>query len=297
MKRFIFKTLVYCIILGLIVNVFSWVSLLILKNADLYKPSYILKHLEPEASFDYVVLGSSTGLTGIDTEQLDSLLHLKGYNLSLDGMAYGGQRMMLEHFITHHYQTKYCFLSVDVNNISKPTSEISMNEFYFLPFLNKDYVYNSFYHREKGLKFRAFTRYVPVLGCAYYNQEIFFSSMLALLSPHRRHHFNEKGNEAYRGDDIVPSGEEYTELKFEFSNEDVLAIEKLCEDNNIQLIYIIPPKYHTKIMPRQTDGRKLYNFSTLINDEKMFHDSVHVNVYGRTIYTKALADTLSKYNL
>ena len=81
----------------------------VLRNSAFFKPNYVT-HLN-EKNIDYVILGSSRGLTTLDTKVLDSVWGTKGFNASLDGQNILGSVMMLEHLLANNYKLKYAGLN------------------------------------------------------------------------------------------------------------------------------------------------------------------------------------------
>ncbi|KAA6324290.1 hypothetical protein EZS27_026364 [termite gut metagenome] len=295
MKKFCIKLGLYALVALIVSNLIAVGCFMCLRNSDMFKPSFLIRNIPVDSEFDYVVLGTSTAFTGIDTQLVDSLLQINGINIALDGMSYEGQAMMLSHFIAHGFKTNYCILGID-RSVSYKQDVFSMNEFYFLPFINEDYVYDSFYNREHDwLKIRAYSRYCPILGLAYYNQQLYFSSLLAAIKPHYRHRFNQKGNTAYPDTHLSSEQHEKTSDTITHVNNAVSAIEQICKDNNIKLIWYLPPRSGNTIVDSVFNQNRI-----IINSRELFegkedlfmYDFVHVNSKGRAKATMSLCDSL-----
>jgi hypothetical protein len=204
--------------------------------------------------------------------------------------------MMLEHFIASGLKTKRCIISIDKH--IQTDDEFSMNEFYFLPFIDKDYVYNSFKSREHGyFKVRTYSRYFPILGLAYYNQQLFFSSLISTVKPHYRHHFDKKGNSGYPVAVAPFVQNPKTCDTIVYLNASFRNIEKICKEHGIQLIWYLPPHWDNSLIDNDLcEGRIIINNRRLFEnvETKYMHDAVHVNVIGREIATIALCDSLRK---
>ena len=294
MESFLKKIFKYAFFSLILSNVIAFASLSSIKNSDIFKPSYILRHFSKnQRNFDYVVLGPSTGLRGTDTRIIDSVFHKKGFNLSMDDISYGGQYLMLEHFIKNGFKTKSCILILIPERINTTNENFYNNEFYFLPFINESPIYKYFAEKETGAKkIRAYTKYLPILGVSYYNQQLFFSSLISFVKPHYRHHFDEFGNE------INPFPNEpniHKELKKDtllFKNNDVKKIEALCRKKNIKLIYYYSPQYHETIDKTKAINNRIIIDNNFTFNKKLFQDKYHLNIEGRRIATLALCDSL-----
>ena len=97
MKKFIFKILVFGILFMVLANFLSYLVLFQLKKSNFYKPQFLANGVF-QKNFDYVVLGSSTGLTTLDTKIIDSITGKKGLNISLDDSSLSSHYLMLQHF-------------------------------------------------------------------------------------------------------------------------------------------------------------------------------------------------------
>ncbi len=83
MKKFLLKIGMYGLVSFIMLNLIAWTSLYFMGKSSLYKPEYLTNRVK-ETQFDYVVLGSSTGLTTLNTSLIDSLSGKKGFNISID---------------------------------------------------------------------------------------------------------------------------------------------------------------------------------------------------------------------
>ena len=263
----------------------------------MFKPSFILRYFSKEnRNFDYVLMGPSTGLRGTDTRIIDSVFQKKGFNLSMDDSSYGAQYLMLEHFLHNGFTTKTLILLLIPERMNTEHEIIYNNEFYFLPYIWEQPVYNYFVEKESGfMKIRSYTKYLPILGVSYYNQQLFFSSLASAVNPHYKHHFDENGNETY----AIPNVPFEKKLKVDtllFSNKDAKKIEALCKQNGIKLIYYYSPQYMEIIEKPKLNDRIIID-NGFSNQKNLFQDKYHLNVEGRRVATLALCDSLRLRNL
>jgi len=298
MKVFLVKLSKYALICLVITNIIALLSIGSIRNSDMFKPSFILRYFSKEnRNFDYVLMGPSTGLRGTDTSIIDSVLQKKGFNLSLDDSSYGAQYLMLEHFLHNGFTTKTLILLLIPERMNTKDEIIYNNEFYFLPYIWERPVYNYFANKESGImKIRAYTKYLPILGVSYYNQQLFFSSLISSVKPHYMHHFDKNGNETY----AIPNVPFEKKLKIDtllFCNKDAKRIEALCKEKGIKLIYYYSPQYHEMIERPKALSDRIIIDNGLTDEKRLFQDKYHLNVEGRRIATLALCDSLRTRNL
>lgn len=297
MRRFLMKTVFYGLVFAVLANLLSWGCFAVLRRADMYKPSYVA-HREGGREFDYVVLGSSTGLVDLNTALIDSLTGLNGFNLSLDGMGPAGQYMMLEHFLSEGYAARRIILSVDQTAYAD-TQAIDMNEFYFLPWVGKDYVYWTFAEREPGLlKIRAYSRYFPMIGLGYYNQQLLGSCAIAFAAPRHRWYFDEKGNFTYPGvlDSLAWVGKELIVDTLRIRNPYVHEMQRRCRQEGMELFYFLPPELGRKTVVLDSANCHVWNYRDAYNRRmSFFHDAVHLNREGRSDLSQKVVERMCSW--
>ena len=294
MKLFLKKIgFIFLIFIGISVAV-SAGSLWSLRQSSFYKPSFLVNDVK-EKDFDYIILGASTGLTTLNSKVIDSVLKTKGLNLSIDDTSLGTQYLMLQHFLEHGKTTKNVVLAPSAYGFDSQNKDISDNDYRFLPFINESYVsnyFNDFTSRSSNLI--SYSNYMPMLGVSYYNMEILYPSLLALMHPNKRNRFDNKGNYTY------PNTRTETRLiqKFEpitisFKNKYFSKIKALCQLHNIRLICYFSPIKGKKV---NTDITTLtiINHSDLLKNESLFYDSIHVNSNGRQVTSLAFAQDFNK---
>ncbi|HEU4496907.1 MAG TPA: hypothetical protein VFR70_07635, partial [Flavobacterium sp.] len=197
MKKFLKKILIYGLLVFIFLNAAACCSLYFLRNSSFYKPSF-LTHEIAENKFDYVVVGSSIGLTSLNTILIDSITNQSGLNLCIDDTSIASNYLMLQHFYKRGKKTKFCILSISHWDLAVEKPALNNNDYRFLPYFCDDFVYQYYRDLEPGyFKPLALSHYFPAIGVCYYNTEIFYPSILAALQPDRRNRFDEKGNYYY----------------------------------------------------------------------------------------------------
>ena len=283
--------------LGFVVLLFVGISMLIsvgslwsLRQSSFYKPSFLV-HALPETTFDYIVLGASTGLTTLNSQVIDSVLHTKGVNLSMDDTALSTQYLMLQHFLAQGKTTKVCVLAPSVKDYDVRTNELSGNDYRFLPYISTTYV-SDYYKQFQGVdaKVLAYSRWFPMLGVSYYNAELFYPALLALVQPEKRNRFDATGNYVYPESKKASSLiNDLKPIPLHFKNPYLYKIKALCQANDIDLICYISPMEGKKVMVSSTDF-SVINHSDLLTDSKYFFDAIHVDATGRQVASEQFAN-------
>ena len=294
MKKFIKKIIVYSFLLFIFLNGVSYLILKKLSSSEFYKPQFV-KNANIENKFDYVVLGSSVGLTTLNTVQIDSALNLKGLNISMDDTSLTTHYLMLNHFYKCKKSTKKLILCVTPWDITSREYKLNNNDYRFISEVNKDYVSHYYYTMEKEyFKKLYLSKYFPIIGVSYYNFEIVFPSLLTIFNEKKHNKFDDRGNFSYpdygTSKKEIKVKDENVLLKNEYFNK----IHAFCLNNNIELIVYQSPLLGKKINYLNIpSGIKLINHSDLI-DVNFFYDDIHVNSRGRTFCTLAFCKELSK---
>jgi len=270
----------------------------VLRNSAFFKPNYVTTHLK-EKSIDYVVLGSSRGLTTLDTKVLDSVWGTNGFNASLDGQNILGGVMMLEHLLANNTKFRVCILSLDIGDVGKGFDQPSSNSYRWITSINNRYISNYFSaFDDTSSKLISASRFWPGFGFWYNNKKLVPAYLFSLYNNKARNKFDASGNFSYPALSIATKtlkkkeGEKHLELKG-------LALEKIktiCEENNIQLLIYVAPYYGNKIAFSKSDI--LVNHSSLFfGADSLFYDDIHVNTLGRSLATLKFADSINGFDL
>ncbi len=290
MKRFLFKIGLYAVVLFLILNSIAFLSLFFLGKSYFYKPQFV-KNGVKETSFDYIVLGSSTGLTTLDTKLIDSLTNKNGLNISMDDSSLSSHYLMLEYFYAIGKKTDCLILAVTPWDLVNENPELNNNDYRFLPYVQEECVANYYRNIETGIfKKLSLSKYFPLIGVSYYNTELFYPSLVSIASPKKRNQFDDKGNYCYPNLG-KPNEKKHETLNMEFKNPYFQKIKKFCEAKNIKLVLYQSPIYATSVMTKNTE-ETIINHSDLIQSPDMFYDNIHVNKNGREFCSKKVAAVL-----
>ncbi|SDS68737.1 hypothetical protein SAMN04515667_2742 [Formosa sp. Hel1_31_208] len=290
MKRFFKNVLIVIIGSAILVSVMSYGSLYALRKSAFYKPSFIANHVSQD-QFDYIILGSSTGLTTLHTKAIDSIIGTTGLNLAMDDTGLSSQYIMLQHFIAQGKKSKYCILAPSASSFDVNYKDVSDNDYRFMPFANESYVHD-YYKRynSRRAELLSGSKWAPLLGVSYYNTEVFYPSLLSIFNSEKRNRFDDRGNYTYpatqRTAETITTT---TALKIEFKNADIENIRALCELNGMELICYFSPMQNKEIVT-QNLNYKIINHSNLLDNTMYFYDAIHVNHKGREISSARFAN-------
>ncbi len=293
MKKFLLHILKYGLIVFIGINAIAWLNLYFLRNSSFYKPSF-LTHEVKQSHFDYVIIGSSIGLTTLDTKQIDSLTNKKGINLSIDDTAISSNYLMLQHFFKQGKKTQFCVLALSHWDLALEHPVLNNNDYRFLPFVSNDYVSDYYQNCEKGyFKPLTLSQYMPAIGVCYYNTEVFYTSIVAAIQPNKKNRFDENGNYFYPETAEVPE-KELTSIELKWKNPYIQKISDLCKENNTQLIIYQAPIYKTTIINHNAKY-PFINHSAILNDKLFFYDDIHVNYKGKNVSSALFAKAFQPY--
>lgn len=281
MRKFLKHIGIVGIVTLVTVSLISYGSLQLLKRSSFYKPSFLVNAVDDQ-SFDYIVLGSSTGLTTLNTKVIDSILGTSGINLSMDDTGLASQYIMLQHFLKQGKTTQYCILSPSASSFDVNYTDVSDNDYRFLPFVDQAYVqdyYKKYDSRRANIL--STSRWLPVAGVSYYNAEILFPAAYSAFKRNKRNRFDDRGNYTYPDleADAHPIASK-SRLKIHYRNSDLEAIRELCESNGITLVYYFSPMREKEIVS-QPKNIMVINHSSLLENTMYFYDAIHVNNLGR----------------
>ena len=286
MKRFLTQLFVYGFLILIILNGISILVFKIHQNSKLYKPSFISNTVNNQ-KYDYVLLGSSMGLTSIDTKLVNNINSSSGLNASMDDTSLGTHYLMFQHFLASGGHADKVFVVINPSDIANENPKESTNDYRFLPYVHRNYV-NEHFKEKLGFKhYLSLSYWQPFIGVSYYNLEMVASSVQALFQPERRNRFDEEGNYSYPISGNHPNNQ-LSELTLEWENPYLDKIEKLAKDNNVELIYYQPPIYNLKVI-NIDQTKHLINHANKLQDPTLFYDKIHVNALGREKITKIFA--------
>lgn len=290
MQKFLIKIGIYGVLSFLLLNAIAFVALFFLGKSQLYKPQF-LKNGITATHFDYIVLGSSTGLTTLDTKTIDSVMQWNGLNLSMDDSSLNSHVLMLEYFLSLGKKTDKVILCVTPWDLQNPTNTLNDNDYRFLTEVSNPVIYKYYQTFEtQGLPVLTYSKSLPFLGMSYYNNELFFPALFAAVQPNKRNRFDEKGNYTYPTNQNAVGEKEKNSVQVAIKNPAFQRIKALCEANQIALILYQSPLYRSEVI-FPANNLQVINHSMIL-PETLFYDPIHVTSSGRTFCTLAFCEEL-----
>jgi hypothetical protein len=281
------------LILVILVVLSPWGINALLKRSNLFKSTFVFNELKGK-TLDYVIIGSSRGLTTLNSKLIDSLTGLKGFNASIDGGGIATNIIMLQHLIHNKVKFKYCIFTLDEIGIADNTYQFSKNTYRFVPFCQESYIQETMAKfedcREKS-NFRA-SRFYPGFTVFDNNKTLLAGAVKALINPKTRNRYDEKGNYTYPLGNPTDKIITFDTTVFPRYGNVYNDLQKICTENNIELITYIAPIEGQFLKVPYT--KNLINHSNLLNNSKFFVDELHVNYNGRIAATNAFTERFNK---
>ncbi len=289
MKKFIIKIFLNLAIFLVLGNLVAFACQYFLGKSQFYKPNFVVNALDQESIYDYFMVGSSRGLTTIDSKQIDKEINTNGINLSMADTDLKTQVLMVKHFYAEGYSAKNCILILDKQHYTKTYQELGGNDYRFVAYSGRDYVNEHYNAYEDGIvRPLTISNFLPLAAYSYYNLELFMPSGLAGLKPNFRNKFDERGNYAYPNQNLTSPAATRSSYTATITNPLVKEIEELTAANNTRLIiYIAPYINETQQVDLGTIDAKLINHSNkFVGKDELYHDGLHVTEIGRTAATE-----------
>jgi hypothetical protein len=281
--------------LVILVVLSPWGINAVLKRSNLFKSTFVFNELKNK-TLDYVIIGSSRGLTTLNSKLIDSLTGLNGFNASIDGGGIATNVLMLQHLIHNKVKFKYCIFTLDAIGIADNTYQFSKNTYRFVPFCQESYIQETmdkFEDCKEKSNFRA-SRFYPGFTVFENNKTLLTGAIKALINPKTRNLYDEKGNYTYPLGQPVDKTINFDTTEFAKYGTVYYDLLKICTQNNIKLITYIAPIEGQFLKVPYT--KNLINHSDLLDNTKFFADELHVNPIGRQIATSKFANFFAKKN-
>jgi hypothetical protein len=293
LKHFILRTLLFI----LFFQVFSLGVIYILSKGNFYKPQFMQNHFV-QTKLDYLILGSSTGLTTLNSYQIDSALHLKGYNSSIDDTDMSVHLMMLKEFCRVNPPPDFVVLCLNHFDLKEEKKEISSNAYRFLTIRNSPVINE--YFNEKDVSFLGIFRnhyLFPFLSIAYFNKEMIFPALYSIIKPSYKNRFDENGNYSYpnmSGNQKLNASQSTSH--YQIGNKKYKELVQFCKSKGIRVVVYQSPIFNHAILDDDVPDADLFvNHSQFLKDKSQFFDEIHVNDDGRFLCSKDFIQQLSSY--
>ncbi len=265
--------------------------------------NFVTKH---KRNVDFLVLGTSRAKRHVNPDLLKDCYNANGYNLAVQGV--GGliyNHILLDILLENQIKPKLIIFQVDpylfLEKHNPGNQEIQpLAQFYSISSVLRDYV-SKINHTE-------FIKY------AFQSYQLNGKSVSILSNYLERNRVSMKSNGSIEYNNVMDTtiqkfetpkevDEKFYSLKqFAFEN-----IMKICNENKIQLIIVLPPTYKNvsynsisiKKIKTLTDKNSIklldlsnYNSFPSIMDAKLWSDKTHFNGKGMTAFSNLLNDSL-----
>jgi hypothetical protein len=297
MKKFFKNILIFLVAVLLIGNSIAWLANYFLAKSYFYKPNFISNHLPPNSHFDYVLAGSSRGLTTVNTVAVDEKLGMKGLNLSMDDTGLPSHFLMIQHYFESGNTADFCVLTVDAGYLEGSKQRISDKDYRFISYSDRPYVHDYYKAYERGIiRPLTLSAYLPIVAFSYYNIELLWPAAFAMLRPQYTNRFDLNGNYSYPEAQVA---ENDPNLKWEIlekyaNNPDIKELEAYLKTKNCKLIIYIAPYLGTEIAVKAPLDYPLINHSAALKTPNFFYDKDHVNNQGKQKATELFADAFQE---
>ncbi|SEP54894.1 hypothetical protein [Flavobacterium urocaniciphilum] len=294
MKKFLLRISLFVLVLFIVDKGFYY---FLYKAPELEYDQRLEKVINGKINKDIIVLGSSRGAGNIIASQIEKETNLSSYNLSYIGSNVLFQEFILKSVLKFNKKPKKVILSID-----------NTYEFVF----------------EKTLNFK-FDKLYPLSKYNYINNELIdrkersIISKVFCLGRLSKNSFILKKEEIPTKNPILPCGsmpfvEKSKDTKIEFLKdikkydskkelpEKLKAfknIQTICKENNIQLIFALPPNFNEFNTDFEKRFRKLmlpenkiiiYNRKNPIyKNQEYYFDALHLFKNGATVFTSEIS--------
>ncbi|WP_166382127.1 hypothetical protein [Polaribacter sp. 11A2H] len=285
MKKFIKKIIYFSFLILFLGNIIAFSASYFLRKSSFYKSAFLVNGFNPDKKIDYFVVGSSRGLTTLNTNLIDEKLKTNGVNLSMDDTDLKTQFLMIQHFFESNFKAKYLVLVLDANHFLNTPLKLGSNDYRFAPFVSRSYVKSHFKKYEStSLNILANSNYNPFFAYSYYNLELLLPAALSAIKPQFRNKFDAFGNYSYpsSGHEKGSTTFNIKKTKTEITNPIIKEIKNYLNENNCELIIYIAPYQLEKFTFNNTLDYVIINDSSVLeNKNELFYDKIHVNSKGR----------------
>ena len=243
-------------------------------------------------TIDYIFLGSSRVENSIVVTNIEKETGKSALNLGFQAAKMQDIFTLLQLINTYNIQTKKVFIQVDyIFNIENGYSNVLPYE--IMPFIRNNEVTKTYL--DSRFEDAAMLYYFPFYRYSEFDSKIGFRELFLQVLGKRTAILKDKGFIGLQG--------ELKNSEFEFpnsiikKNEYLEQIRQFAENNKIDVVYYCSPicfKTKNREYVAQLKGKipELLDFSTVIEDDKMFKDCTHLNENGARFFTQFFIDNV-----
>ena len=243
-------------------------------------------------SIDYVFLGSSRVENSIIPNEIEKKTNKKAMNLGFQAAKMQDIFTLLQLIKAYNIQTKKVFIQVDyIFNIENGYSNVLPYE--IMPFIRNNEVTKTYL--DSRFEDATMLYYFPFYRYSEFDSKIGFRELFLQVLGKRTAILKDKGFIGLQGD--------LRNSEFEFPNSIIEKnkyldqIRQFAENNKIDVVYYCSPiSFKTKnreyVAQLKSKIPELLDFSSVIEDDKMFKDCTHLNTNGARFFTQFFIDNV-----
>lgn len=243
-------------------------------------------------SIDYVFLGSSRVENSIISNEIERKTGEKAMNLGFQAAKMQDIFTLLQLIKAYNIQTKKVFIQVDyIFNIENGYSNVLPYE--IMPFIRNNEVTKTYL--DNRFEDATMLYYFPFYRYSEFDSKIGFRELFLQVLGKRTAILKDKRFIGLQG--------ELKNSEFEFPNSIIKKnkylnqIRQFAENNKIDVVYYCSPiSFKTKNREYVTQLKdkipELLDFSSVIEDDKMFKDCTHLNTNGARFFTQFFIDNV-----
>jgi len=316
MKKFIKTLLLFLIpILVLSYPVDVFLSNNLKKSNDLFGEYEVWNDIyTSNINADILIYGSSRAWVDISPKILEDSLHLKSYNLGMDGHNFWLQYLRHLEYLKYNNAPKHIILAVDFNSLQKRDNLYLYEQ--FLPYMLWNKNTKEFTKTYEG--FNNFDYDIPLIRYAG-NSSIVKNAITIGIENKKDTPYRTKG---YRGikktwsKDLENAKSKMKNYKIQIDTASVTLFDKFlqeCKSNNIKVSLIYTPEHiegqkfienKNKIIDIYKNYAKKheliyldYSEDSICLDKSYFYNATHLNKTGSELFSKKLANDLLSQQL
>ncbi|WP_313803857.1 hypothetical protein [Flavobacterium sp.] len=253
------------------------------------KIQYVLK-LKDE-KIDYIFLGSSRVQRHIVTDIVEKKTGKNAINLGVSGATLDDVYLLLKLMVNNNVKADKVFVQVDYAfNTNEPLKIVGSEA---LPFVKSNAVIKS--HLKENPDFKNYI-YIPFYRYTKNDFKIGFREFFSNLR-------GKQSKEDFE-DGFEPTVKRKVQLSKDYSFPDTIiskndsfnGIQELCKANNIEIVYFIAPlckelntdNYIEKLKSKVPN---LVDFSSIVSEQELFYDCLHLNEEGAEKFTTIFIDS------
>jgi hypothetical protein len=314
MKKFIIKSIIFIIILYLLAFSLEKIIFFGLKRINLGEFGVQNRIYNGDVNSDIIISGSSRAYVHFNPEIINKITGYSTFNMGMDASGFEFQIPKLKFYLDYNKAPKILIQEVSMDSLNS-TSDKIYKPYLYLPYLNNKNLFSGLLKIDK--KF-VFNKFIPLLNLCYFNSDfqkemlksLFFKQSKAEVLPNgyapRNLKWKKEGDKILLKREKNNSSYKITDKCIKLFQDEI----KICKENNIKLILVLPPQYY-EIYETQSNREKIltyykkvsyennllfldYSHIEILKNKKYFYNIQHLNAKGADIFSEIFAKDLDK---